>query len=151
TALRAPHRRHRPHPGWTDRTVPLRHRVRTARPAARTRRCLRGSGRQRRRHAAPLLLPLRPDDRAVRPRHHAGPAHRRRLHGARARRVRSRPAAAREADQVAMWSRTPLFPESASTMASRVDALYFFLLAVTAVFSLLIAVLIVYYAVLYRR
>jgi hypothetical protein len=29
-----------------------------------------------------------------------------------------------------MWSGTPLFPESASTMASRVDALYFFLLAV---------------------
>jgi cytochrome c oxidase subunit 2 len=50
-----------------------------------------------------------------------------------------------------MWSGTPLFPESASTMASSVDALYFFLLAVTAVFSLLIAVLIVYYAVRYRR
>ena len=50
-----------------------------------------------------------------------------------------------------MWSSTPLFPESASTMASRVDALYFFLLAVTAFFSVLIAVLIVYYAVKYRR
>src|SRR2546423_10957786 len=50
-----------------------------------------------------------------------------------------------------MWAGTPLFPESASTMASRVDALYFFLLAVTAVFSLLIAWLIVYYAVKYRR
>jgi cytochrome c oxidase subunit 2 len=45
----------------------------------------------------------------------------------------------------------PLFPESASTMASRVDALYFFLLAVSAFFSALIAGLIVYYAVKYRR
>jgi cytochrome c oxidase subunit 2 len=45
----------------------------------------------------------------------------------------------------------PLFPESASTMASRVDALYFFLLAVSGFFSLLIAGLIVYYAVKYRR
>jgi cytochrome c oxidase subunit 2 len=46
---------------------------------------------------------------------------------------------------------TPLFPVSASTMAPRVDALYFFLLAVTAFFSLLIAGLIVFYAVKYRR
>jgi cytochrome c oxidase subunit II len=50
-----------------------------------------------------------------------------------------------------MWSGTPLFPESASTMASRVDALYFFLLAVSIFFSLLIAGLIVFYAVKYRR
>jgi cytochrome c oxidase subunit II len=45
----------------------------------------------------------------------------------------------------------PLFPESASTMAGRVDALYFFLLGLTAFFSLLIAGLIVYYAVKFRR
>src|SRR5580692_5307806 len=50
-----------------------------------------------------------------------------------------------------MGSGTPLFPESASTMASRVDALYFFLLAVSAFFSILIAGLIVFYAVKYRR
>jgi len=50
-----------------------------------------------------------------------------------------------------MWSGTPLFPESASTMASRVDALYFFLLALSIFFSLLIAGLIVFYAVKYRR
>jgi len=50
-----------------------------------------------------------------------------------------------------MWSGTPLFPESASTMASRVDALYFFLLAISVFFSLLIAGLIVFYAVKYRR
>src|SRR3989449_5916253 len=45
----------------------------------------------------------------------------------------------------------PLFPERASTMAFRVDALYFFLLAVAVFFSLLIAGLIVFYAVKYRR
>ena len=45
----------------------------------------------------------------------------------------------------------PLFPERASTMAYRVDALYFFLLAVGIFFSLLIAGLIVIFAVRYRR
>jgi cytochrome c oxidase subunit II len=51
-----------------------------------------------------------------------------------------------------MWSgSTPLFPEQASTMAGRVDALYFFLLAISAFFSLLIAGLIIFYAVKYRR
>src|ERR1700736_3312915 len=50
-----------------------------------------------------------------------------------------------------MWSGTPLFPAGASTMASRVDALYFFVLAVAAFFSLLIAGLIVFCAVKYRR
>ena len=50
-----------------------------------------------------------------------------------------------------MWSGTPLFPEAASSMAGRVDALYFFLLGLTAFFSVLIAGLIVFYAVKYRR
>jgi cytochrome c oxidase subunit II len=50
-----------------------------------------------------------------------------------------------------MGSGTPLFPESASTMAPRVDHLYFFLLAVSAFFALLIAGLIVYYAVKFHR
>ena len=50
-----------------------------------------------------------------------------------------------------MWSGTPLFPVSASTMAPRVDALYFFLVGLTAFFSLLIAGLIVYYSVRFRR
>ena len=50
-----------------------------------------------------------------------------------------------------MWSGIPLFPERASTMASRVDALYFFLLGIAVFFSLLIAGLIVFYAVRYRR
>ena len=45
----------------------------------------------------------------------------------------------------------PLFPDRASTMAPRVDALYFFLLGITVFFSLLIAGLIVYFAIKYRR
>ena len=45
----------------------------------------------------------------------------------------------------------PLFPESASTMAGQVDALYVFLVAMSAFFSLLIAASVVYCAVRYRR
>jgi len=45
----------------------------------------------------------------------------------------------------------PFFPEQASAIAGNVDALYAFLVLVTAFFSLLIAVLIVYFAVKYRR
>jgi cytochrome c oxidase subunit II len=43
-----------------------------------------------------------------------------------------------------------LFPIAASADASRVDALYFFLLAVTCFFSVLIFLLIVYFALYYR-
>jgi cytochrome c oxidase subunit 2 len=50
-----------------------------------------------------------------------------------------------------MWTGTPLFPESASTMATRVDALYFFLLALAGFFAVLIAGLIVFYAIKYHR
>jgi cytochrome c oxidase subunit II len=45
----------------------------------------------------------------------------------------------------------PLFPEQASTMAPRVDALFFFLLGVSVFFVTLIFVMIVFYAVKYRR
>jgi cytochrome c oxidase subunit 2 len=45
----------------------------------------------------------------------------------------------------------PLFPTQASTMAAKVDALYFFLLAVSAFFVILIATLIVVFGVRYRR
>jgi len=50
-----------------------------------------------------------------------------------------------------MWTGTPLFPEAASTIASRVDALYFFLLGLSGFFSLLIAGLIVVFAVRFHR
>jgi cytochrome c oxidase subunit II len=45
----------------------------------------------------------------------------------------------------------PLFPEQASTMAGRVDALYFYLLAVSAFFATLIALLVIIFAIRYRR
>ncbi len=45
----------------------------------------------------------------------------------------------------------PLFPEQASTVAGQVDALYFFLVAVSVFFSVLIFVLLIYFAVKYRR
>jgi cytochrome c oxidase subunit 2 len=51
-----------------------------------------------------------------------------------------------------MWPRLfPVFPERASTMATRVDALYFFLIGVSAFFVVLIATLIVYFGFRYRR
>jgi cytochrome c oxidase subunit 2 len=46
---------------------------------------------------------------------------------------------------------TPLFPEQASTFAGNVDALYLFLIAVTAFFSLLIGTLVVVFALKFRR
>jgi cytochrome c oxidase subunit 2 len=50
-----------------------------------------------------------------------------------------------------MFTNFPLFPQQASRQAGQVDALYFFLLAVAAFFSLLIAVSVVVFAVKYRR
>ena len=50
-----------------------------------------------------------------------------------------------------MWFGFPLFPERASTIAGRVDALYYFLVAVSTGMSLLIAGLIIYFAIKYRR
>lgn len=49
-----------------------------------------------------------------------------------------------------MLSGVPLFPEQASTFAPRVDNLYFFLVALTAFFSVLIAILVVFFALRYR-
>jgi cytochrome c oxidase subunit 2 len=46
---------------------------------------------------------------------------------------------------------TPLFPEQASTVASRVDNLYFFLVAVSTFFAVLVTILIVIFAIKYRR
>jgi cytochrome c oxidase subunit 2 len=45
----------------------------------------------------------------------------------------------------------PLFPESASTFAAQVDHLYFFLIALTVFFTLLISGLIAVFAIQYRR
>jgi cytochrome c oxidase subunit 2 len=45
----------------------------------------------------------------------------------------------------------PLFPEAASSIARDVDYLYFFILAVSGFFALLVSALVVYFAVKYRR
>lgn len=45
----------------------------------------------------------------------------------------------------------PLLPEQASSVAGEVDAFYFFMVATTAFFSLLVAGLVIYMAVKYRR
>ena len=45
----------------------------------------------------------------------------------------------------------PLFPDSASTFAPQLDGIYFFALAVSTFFSLLIAAAVLYLAVRYRR
>jgi cytochrome c oxidase subunit 2 len=50
-----------------------------------------------------------------------------------------------------MFADVPLFPEQASTHAEKVDALFFALLGVSGFFALLIAVLIIYFAIKYRR
>jgi cytochrome c oxidase subunit II len=45
----------------------------------------------------------------------------------------------------------PVFPEQASTFAMDVDALYFFVTAVSAFFALLVAALVIYFGVKYHR
>jgi cytochrome c oxidase subunit 2 len=50
-----------------------------------------------------------------------------------------------------MFKNFPLFPVQASQQAGQVDAVYYFLVAVTAFFSLLIATLIIVFTVKYRR
>jgi cytochrome c oxidase subunit 2 len=50
-----------------------------------------------------------------------------------------------------MFSGFPLFPNQASSVASEVDALYFFLCAITFFFSGLIAGLVMFFAIRYRR
>ena len=45
----------------------------------------------------------------------------------------------------------PLFPEAASSFASEVDALYLFIVAVSAFFTLAISAAVVYFAFRYRR
>jgi cytochrome c oxidase subunit 2 len=50
-----------------------------------------------------------------------------------------------------MFTNLPLFPLQGSVQAGQVDPLYFFMVGVTAFFSLLIAILVVVFAVKYRR
>ena len=50
-----------------------------------------------------------------------------------------------------MFTNLPFFPPQASLQASQIDAVYFFMVAVTAFFALLIASLVAVFAVKYRR
>ena len=50
-----------------------------------------------------------------------------------------------------MFTNFPLFPQQASLQAGQVDGIYFFMVAVTAFFSILIATLVVVFAIKYRR
>src|SRR5262245_3159794 len=50
-----------------------------------------------------------------------------------------------------MFTNFPFFPEGASAQAAQVDGLYFFMVAVTAFFSLLIASLLVAFAIKFHR
>jgi cytochrome c oxidase subunit 2 len=50
-----------------------------------------------------------------------------------------------------MQFKLPLFPEQASSVAGQVDAFYLFLVLVTTFFSLLIALLVLYFIIRYRK
>ncbi len=50
-----------------------------------------------------------------------------------------------------MGSPLPLFPEQASSVAGQVDALYIFLVGLSVFFAVLIAGLVIYFAIRYRR
>ena len=50
-----------------------------------------------------------------------------------------------------MEPRIQFFPDQASTLASRVDNLYFFLLATSGFFPVLVIVLVTFFAIKYRR
>ena len=47
--------------------------------------------------------------------------------------------------------RIPLFPEQASSFAAEVDALYIFIVAVSAFFTLAVSAAVVFFAIRYRR
>ena len=50
-----------------------------------------------------------------------------------------------------MFTNFPFFPQQASEQAAQIDALYFFLIAVTGFFAVLIAVLVSVFAVKFHR
>lgn len=50
-----------------------------------------------------------------------------------------------------MWRGFPLFPEQASTVAAGIDSLYFYLIAISVFFSVLIFSVVIFFAVKYHR
>jgi len=45
----------------------------------------------------------------------------------------------------------PLFPDQASTVAARVDNLYFFMIAVSAFFAVVVTIMVIFFAIRFRR
>src|SRR6185503_14615528 len=117
-------------------------------PAAGPRRVVGRHDRFRRGPPAALLLSLRSRARPLRRLRDRHAARCRRPHGRGPWRLHRRGAGARE---VRLMGPLPLFPEQASTMAGRVDALYFFLIGISIFFTLLIGALVIGFAVRYRR
>ena len=104
------------------------------------------------RAGAALLLSLRPGDGPLQPRDHARRAAGRRRHGLFTRHADLRLDETRaKAGRVRHMFGIPLFPERASTIANEVDALYFFLVGLLVVMSVLIATLVVSFAIRFRR
>src|SRR5258708_21776427 len=50
-----------------------------------------------------------------------------------------------------MQSSFPFIPESASTLSSEVDAIYFYISGVTVFFTLLISAVVIFFVIRYRR
>ena len=77
----------------------------------------------------------------------------RRLHPDRDPRRRGRPSARRPPGRTteAHEPRIPLFPERASSIAGEVDALFLFILAITALFAVGVSIALLYFAIRYRR
>ena len=50
-----------------------------------------------------------------------------------------------------LFAQIQLFPEQASTLAPQVDAVFFYVLSLSAFFSILIAGLVIFFAIRYRR
>src|SRR5439155_6349025 len=160
--VRPPDGHRRPHAERPDRALPLRHRIRAEGPSPLARRGLAGQARLGRRSAPSALLPLRSADRKIRPARARRHAHGGNAHAPRARRVRHRHDPARPQDEEARGRQVmqpgqgylrdaPLFPPRASEMARDIDLLFFTTLGVTIFFSTLIATLIAYFMIRYRR
>src|SRR6185503_10150149 len=151
-------RRHAPGPA---RPLLLRHRIRAARSPPRARRGLGRPDRHAGRLDPPLLLPLRPGERQVRSRRRQHGPSRRPRHGRPDRRgdrgdePPPRPRAPTDPRSVrpglGEQPLMPFVPPQASSFAPHVDALYGFMIAVTAFFSILIGTLVVVFAIKYHR
>src|SRR5262249_1920290 len=136
--------------------VSLRHRIRTEGPAPGPGRSLGRPHRQRRGPGGAVLLPVRSGHRPLRGRHHEDRAAGQRRDGPGVGRLHRHDAPAGGAgggpgEALLMSFELPLFPQQASTFASRVDLLYGFLVAISIFFTALIASFLVVFAVRYRR